>query len=202
MNWCVYSSAHQYLILHAAVVARDDQALLLSGRPGAGKSTLCTALTASGWRLLSDELTLVDLNDTSILPICRPICLKNESIEIISRFVPEAVFGPEIEDTPKGTVRHMRPPAESVVRLGERAVPRWIILPQYRPEAPPTVEPITKARAFFELADNSFHYEILGEVGFQVLRGLVDDIGCSRFAYSDLDDAVAAIDRLTTRIPV
>jgi hypothetical protein len=202
LNWCVYTSAHQYLILHAAVIARDDRALLLSGRPGAGKSTLCAALTASGWRLLSDELTLVDLNDGRIWPVGRPICLKNESIEVISRFVPGAVFGPLVEDTPKGTVCHMRPPAESVRRLHERAEPRWIVLPRFCPEGPPAVEPITKARAFFELADNSFNYEILGEIGFQALRRLVDGIGCSRFSFSELDDAVAAIDRLTAGVRV
>ena len=42
--------------------ARDDRAVILPAPPGSGKSTLCAALVNRGWRLLSDELTLVDFD--------------------------------------------------------------------------------------------------------------------------------------------
>ena len=54
LNWCIASYAHQYLIIHAAVVERNGQAFIFPGTPGSGKSTLCAALVCSGWRLLSD----------------------------------------------------------------------------------------------------------------------------------------------------
>ena len=40
LNACVYRSAHQFLIIHGAVVERPGCALILPGLPGAGKSTL------------------------------------------------------------------------------------------------------------------------------------------------------------------
>ena len=44
LNWVISSHAHDCLVLHAAVVERDGQALVLAADPGSGKSTLCAAL--------------------------------------------------------------------------------------------------------------------------------------------------------------
>jgi len=60
LNWCISSHCHQYLVIHAAVVEKDGHAMILPAPPGSGKSTLCAGLVARGWRLLSDELTLID----------------------------------------------------------------------------------------------------------------------------------------------
>ena len=88
LNWCVANYAHQYLNIHAAVVERDGMALILPGEPGSGKSTLCAALISQGWRLLSDEMTLVNVGNGRITPIPRPVALKNQSIDIIQSLSP------------------------------------------------------------------------------------------------------------------
>ena len=90
LNWCVATQCHQYLILHAAVLERGGRALIMPAPPGSGKSTLCAALVARGWRLFSDELALIEIGGGQIVPLPRPISLKNESIDrIISGFWPE-----------------------------------------------------------------------------------------------------------------
>ena len=99
MNWCISAHAHQFLILHAAVLERGGVALIMPAPPGSGKSTLCAALALSGWRLLSDELALIDPGSGRVWPLCRPVSLKNRSIEVIRHFAPEAVFGPVAEGT-------------------------------------------------------------------------------------------------------
>ena len=38
MNWCVASHAHQYTIIHAAVVEKDGRVVVMPGGPGAGPS--------------------------------------------------------------------------------------------------------------------------------------------------------------------
>ena len=38
LNWCIATTSHQYLIIHAAVIAKNDKAIILPGAPGAGKS--------------------------------------------------------------------------------------------------------------------------------------------------------------------
>jgi hypothetical protein len=78
LNWCVANHAHQYLVIHAAAVAKDDRAMIMPAPPGSGKSTLCAGLVARGWRLLSDELTLISVDDGLITALPRPVSLKND----------------------------------------------------------------------------------------------------------------------------
>jgi HprK-related kinase A len=196
LNWCFYSQADQYLNIHAAVVARDDLALILPGRPGVGKSTLCAALVHRGWRLLSDELALIRPADGKLLPTVRPLSLKNQSIELISAFAPEAVMAPEIENTLKGRIALVRPPQDSVLRADVPAQPAWIAFPRYVAARPEGLTAVPKTRGFFRLAENSFNYRILGETAFRETCKLVDACPCYDLTYSSLDEAVATLDRL------
>src|SRR5690606_35159456 len=123
LNWCVYNTAHQYLLLHAAVVEREGRAAVLVGRSGAGKSTLCAALMLAGWRLLSDEIAIISTQDGALHALARPINIKNDAIDVIRRRSPEAVFGSIMKGSRKGTVTHLRPTAKSVERMDERAAP-------------------------------------------------------------------------------
>ena len=60
------------LMLHGAAVARGDDALLLVGRSGVGKSTLAAAAFLGGWDLLGDDLTLVSVPDLRVRAVRRP----------------------------------------------------------------------------------------------------------------------------------
>lgn len=197
INWCIATRAHHVLMLHAAVVERDGKAILFPAWPGHGKSTLCTALIHSGWRLLSDEFGLVRPEDGLLLPIPRLIPLKNESIDVIKRFRPEAVIGPSFFGTRKGTVAHVRPPTESIKRAQEPAQARWLIFPRWVADAPLSLEPIKKSEAFLMVASNAFNYEVLDQTGFRLVTEMVDTCDCLSLRYSKLDEAIAALDELT-----
>ena len=196
MNWCVSSRAHDYLIIHAAVIERNGCAAILPAPPGSGKSTLCAALVHRGWRLLSDELTLVRLADGRIVPLPRPVSLKNASIDVIRAYVPDAVFSRAVQDTNKGTVAHVKAPADSVARALETARAAWIVFPQYVAGAAPVLEPIAQGRAFMQVAENCFNYSLLALPGFAALGRLIEGSASYHFRYSALDDAVAAFERL------
>lgn len=196
LNWCIASQAHQYLILHAAVVERGGRAAILPGDPGSGKSTLCAALVHAGWRLLSDELALVCMDSLDLHALARPVSLKNESIEIIRERIPSAVLSARFTDTSKGTIALLAPPADSVARVHEPARPAWVVTPEFATGADACMEPASRALAFMELAHNGFNYSIHGAAGFDALSRLVDGCRCCHFRYSRLDDAVAAFDAL------
>jgi HprK-related kinase A len=196
LNACVYRSAHQFLIIHAAVVERRGLALILPGLPGAGKSTLCAALVAGGWRLLSDELTLLSPADGQVQPLARPISLKNHSIEIIRRLAPRSTFGPTATDTHKGAVAHMRPPTESSRRSTEPACPRWIVTPQFAPDLSLRFSPTSKGTTFISLGENSLNYEILGETGFRTMVRLINRCDCYRLEHASASEAVVVLEDL------
>ena len=196
MNWCISAHAHQYLIVHAAVVERQGCALILPAPPGSGKSTLCAALVHSGWRLLSDELTLVSLADGQVWPLCRPVSLKNASIEVIHRFAPAAEFNRVTHDTAKGSITHMRVPAAHLAQVDVAARPRWLVYPRYEAGADMTLVRRSRASAVVDLARNAFNFGLLGETGFDVLASLVQSCDCYDFRYSHLEQALAAFDAL------
>jgi HprK-related kinase A len=198
LNWCVSAHCHQYLIFHAAVVENSGRALILPAPPGSGKSTLCAGLVNRGWRLLSDELTLIDIGSCSVVPLPRPVSLKNASIDVIRAFAPAAAISPPVHDTTKGSVAHMRAPADSVRRGMETARPGWIVLPRYQAGVAARLTPLSKARGLMHMADNAFNYSAHGRRGFEFLARFVDQCGCYEFAYGDLDEAAAVFNGLAS----
>lgn len=190
LNWTITSFAHHYLIFHASVLERDGLGLLLPAPPGSGKSTLCAALAHSGWRLFSDELAIVTFEDLSLHSIARPINLKNESIELIRRFAPGAVFTETVPDTSKGAVALVKAPSEAVARMNETARPGWVVFPKWQAGAEPRLEPTSKAAACLEIGDSAFNYSFHGARGFEALTAIIDRSDCYSFTYSRLEDAV------------
>lgn len=198
LNWCVSSRAHHYLIIHAAVVEKNGRAAILPAPSGSGKSTLCAALVCRGWRLLSDELALVSVRTGLLVPMPRPVSLKNASIDLIRSFADGAVFSRPSIDTVKGTIAHLKAPSDSVRRAADAAAPGWVVFPRYQKGAASRLEPVSPMAAFPRLAENAFNYSQLGADGFTTLCGLVDRVESYDFSYSRLDDGVAMFDRLAS----
>ena len=201
INWCAATRANQYVMIHAAVLERAGRALVLPGVTGAGKSTLCAGLAHRGWRLFSDEFALIRPGDGALDPWPRPISLKNVSIDVIRRWAPDAYMSTPVPNTNKGTVAHVRPPADSVRRAGEPAVPAWLVFPTFAKDSAPSLTRMPKARAFFRLADCSFNYESLGIRGFRTLSRMIDGCDAYEFRYSSLDDALSLLGALPLPTP-
>lgn len=197
LNWCIASQSHQYLVVHAAVVEKDSCGLLLPGRPGSGKSTLCAGLIANGWRLLSDEMALIRLERLDVQPAPRPISLKNRSIGVIKSCFTEQDFGPVIGNTVKGDLTHLRPPVDAIRRRSETVEIAHIVFPSYVEHASTRLAQKPKAHACMALIENSFNFNILGAAGFETCRDLVDRADCNDLEYSDLESAIEEIGRLT-----
>lgn len=189
MNWCIASRANWFLMLHGGVLAREEGALVMPGVPGAGKSTLTAFLMHRGWRLFSDEFTLLDPDTLALTPFPRLIPLKNESIEVIAAAVPEAAFGPQIPGTRKGRVCHVKPPVDALRRMDRGALPRLVVFPRYEAGASTTLVPVPKSACFAELTQNSFNYVLLGQRAFEALADLTDRVQAFRLVYSDLAEA-------------
>lgn len=196
LNWTIASRALGYVVFHAAVLEKHGQAIILPGFPGAGKSTLCAALChLRGWRLLSDELAILDPGSGLLIANPRPISLKNASIDIVGQF-PGARIGKRFADTRKGTVAHAAPTREAIERCAEPARPRWLVFPQFTPGGGQTA-PVSHAEAFALIGEQSFNQERMGEVGFRALCHLLGSVDCHQIEYGSTAEALDRVAHIT-----
>jgi len=197
INLVIALRMHCFVMLHAAAVERRGKVMLLPAMPGHGKTTLCTALTHRGWRLFSDEFGLLRPGLDEVIPVPRPMPLKNESIDVIRSFAPAAEFGPTIPNTRKGTIAHVKPPLDCIRDAALPAPVSLVVFPRWIGAAPLLLEELPKPASYLRLATNAFNYELLGIKGFETLRTVIDASRCFDLVYSDLDAAVTALERLS-----
>lgn len=196
LNWCIANNSNRYLIVHAAVVEKNGIGIIFPGESGNGKSTLCAALVCNGWRLLSDEMALIDATSGLVTPVPRPVSLKNRSINLIKDAYPDVFIGAVVNDTSKGTVAHMRPPASSVNNTCE-VKPLKLIFPKYSSvDSAIELAVLPKGQAFMRVAKNSFNYNVLGMAGFDAISKLVEQCDCYQFKYQRLNQALIAVEKL------
>jgi HprK-related kinase A len=194
VNWMIARTCNDVVLLHAAVVERGGQAMLMPALPGSGKSTLSAALGVSGWRLMSDEFGALDPSDGRLRCVLKPAALKNESIDVIDRFARgRTSLGPSFPGTRKGTVAHVVALPEAVRRAAETANPACVVLPRWKPGSPTRLEPLDPRYAFSQLAFNAFNYAVSGESGFNALVDIAGRCGAWQLVYHDLDDAVQCL---------
>jgi hypothetical protein len=129
-------------------------------------------------------------------PFPRPISLKNEAIKVMEAQVAAGRFGPVMEGTPKGRIRHMRPPADALARMEETARPALILFPRFGKAR--DVRPVGAAEAFMRLTQASTNYVAMGEAGFAALTGLVQACPSAAIDYPDAATAFELIDLLWT----
>jgi len=174
MNWCIATSEMRFVIVHAAVLAKDGKAVLFPAPPGSGKSTLTAWLAFNGWRLLSDEMALLIPGTNQVVPFVRPICLKNQSIDLARQWFPQGRFSTIAKNTHKGDVVHLSPPAQSWQQHTEPAEVVAIVFPKYQKAQPLQVTALNQAQAFMALAENAFNFSLAGSQGFHTIVQLVE----------------------------
>jgi HprK-related kinase A len=194
MNLQMALGQKRFLLLHAATVEKDGRAIVLTGESGAGKSTLSALLGESGWRLMGDEFALLDMEEGRLHPFPRAVSLKNGAIRVMEQAVPADRFGPVLEGTPKGVIRHLKPRADAIQRMQEPARPALILFPRFGAEA--AMRPVGAAEVFVRLTQASTNYVALGAPAFGALSGLVTRSPALALDYPDGDTALAMVEDL------
>ena len=194
MNLQMALGQKRYLLLHASSAEKDGRALIMTGESGAGKSTLSALLGERGWRLMGDEFALLDLDDGTLRPFPRAISLKNGAIRVMEGEVAPDRFGPRLEGTPKGVIRHLRPNEHAIEGMSQGAKPALILFPRFG--AGPDARPVGQAEVFMRLTQASTNYVALGGAGFDALTGLVRNCPAAAIDYPDTEGAMTLVDEL------
>lgn len=196
INWCFAQRFNQYVLLHAGTLALGDRAVIMAATPGSGKSTLSAALMLRGFRLLSDEFGVLDPETGNLLPMLKPVALKNRSIDVIRSFSDDAWLGPTFKATRKGDVAHLAPDEASVSAVRQPAKPALVIFPKYEAGAELSLKPQAPEQAFARLAFNSFNYALLGPISFAAVADVAASCPAYELRYSRLEDAVRCLQDL------
>jgi HprK-related kinase A len=168
----------------------------MTGLSGSGKSTLSAVLGEHGWRFMGDEFALLDLSDGTLHPFPRAVSLKNDAVYVMEELVGPERFGPVLRETPKGTIRHLRPNEEAIRRMVEPARPVLILFPRFGRDLAPEVRPVGQAEVFVRLTQASTNYVALGEPAFDALTRLVTVVPARAIDYRDTDSALTLIESL------
>lgn len=194
MNLQLALGERRFLLLHAASVEKDGQALILTGESGSGKSTLSAMLGANGWRFMSDEFVLIEPETGRMHPFPRPVSLKNASIAALEAVLPDARFGPRLVNTPKGDIRHLKPDDAALNAMHQPAKPRLILFPRYGHAS--AVRDVPPGETFVRLTQASTNYTALGERGFDALSTLVTSVAAKAIDYPDTESALEMVEAL------
>lgn len=180
-------------LIHAAFLVRSNKGMLLSGAPGAGKTTLCVALARSGYEYQGDDIVRLEHSGKATgTPFAA--CVKAPAWPLV------APYAPEIADLPT----YRRPDGKDVRYLPVAPVKRrphsidFVLLLSRQPDAKPALEPIEPLDAFSTLLESAFSAK--GSISAAVLKtfaSAMDGAASFRFVYSTLADAIATIKDLT-----
>lgn len=200
LNYCIASKYHSCLTVHAAVVAKRGQAMVIPAPPGSGKSTLCALLCNHGWQLLSDEFALIDLASHQVQSLPRPISLKNASIDVLKAYaeqgVCQGVFSAEFTGTSKGRVALYSVPLTQQAEPLARYPIKRVLFPRYDAHQACHITPLSPAQCLMQLADNSFNFSVLGQQGFTCLASVVGSSDAYSVDYSDFDALLTKLETL------
>jgi hypothetical protein len=186
----------RYCLIHAAVVARGAQGVLLCGNTGCGKSSLSLALMLRRYRYLTDEIACWHVGRRRILSYPRAISLKESGYR---RFyekrirLPTKVWQTEAFD---GKVWYITPTDISSRMIRRSARVRFLIFPAYRLGRATRLRPISKGKAIMLLHRHRFDGNGFGRRDFEVLADLVRDASAFQLVYEDVMEASALIDAL------
>jgi len=181
-----------FLQIHAAALVFGERALVISGPPGSGKSSLALSLLLQGWGFLSDEIVFLDPSSYRIFSFPRNLHVSSETL----RHFPTLERGYEVcsstDASGKSRIDAALIPGSVVMTS---ALPWSLVFPDHRPDYITALTPLGKTASLALLTAQTIN---LGEFGMRGLEALSHFVGtCDSYTLtsSDLISASRALSR-------
>lgn len=185
------------LLLHAAVLVRNDSALLLPAESGSGKSTLTMTLAASGWQIYSDELAPINACTLRVDPFPQPVGIKAPSMSALESLYPTIKNRPAHQRADNKIVRYLGGDDLNLARPGASPLSIGrIICPCYKPNAKTTLYKLDPLDALKMIAHTGSSQRPLKEPDIQALLSLAEHRDCYLLEFNDVNAAAALVNSL------
>lgn len=183
-----------FLNIHAGVVGDGSGCLLLPAAAGSGKSTLCALMMARGYRLLSDEVALLQRASLRVVPVPLALAIKDTGVDAIADELPEVRRLPF----------HPRHDGKRVAYLPPRALGgtaplpvRSLVFPRFVAGAATCFAPLARAEALALLLEECVSMPApLTAADVGALVGWMATLDCFRLEFGSGRAAVAALSGL------
>jgi hypothetical protein len=178
------------IAFHSACLLSGGQGLLISGRPGAGKTTLSLHLMASGFDYAADDVVLIAPDGRATGVPFAP-ALKPGAWPIVKKFRPD-LGGSAVHNRPDGKrVRYVnapRPARSSSVSI------RWIIFIKRAARTPVNFVRLDQLETMRRLIDGSYSPSgKLTSQSFHAIKRTLAGSKCFELRYSNAAEASDAI---------
>ena len=178
----------ELLFLHSAVVSLGNEAHLLVGGSGAGKSTTCWGLLHHGFHYISDELAPISINEGLVTPYPHALCMKTP---------PPAAYPVPDATCATGRGYHIPPSAMPTAAITEKLPLRTIFFVDYQSgNGTSTVTPISHAEAAARLYSNILNALAHQNEGLDAARRVTEHVRCFRVLAGDLESTCDKIGRI------
>lgn len=179
-------------LAHAALLSRAGQGLLISGQPGAGKTTLTLALAAAGWGYGSDDIVRVSPAGFAGVPFSPAV--KAGAWPLLAERLPQ-IHGLATHLRRDG--QHVRYATVGGFASGRVDRVRWALILDRRDGAAAALEPVDPLSMLTHLLGGAYSadHRLAGDT-LQRLAERLAGVDCRKLIYSDLDGALAAIEEM------
>ncbi len=181
-----------HLLLHAAVAAHGERAVILPGVATSGKTTLVAGLVERGYAYLTDELAIIDRGTRRVIPFPKAMSLKEGSCSLFQS------YGPQPSGAPGQRVWHLDPDQLRPGCVADKPLPLgWVCLPRYQAGAETRMEPLTVGETVLGLFENTVNTARHETAGLDLLIDMAQAAPGYRLVTGDLDQACKAVLHLT-----
>jgi hypothetical protein len=181
---------------HGALLEKGSVLAMLSGAPGAGKSTLAFALQSAGWSLLADDLIRVD-RDAGFRGTPFAPAIKQGAWPLLQAFSPDVMHWP-VELRSDGQQVRYAPAAPTKQR--PRTPDLFIALAREEAACAGAL-PLDPLDALSALLGEAFSAR--GRISADLMARLAErfqNVACRRLVYSALPEAIETVEALAREL--
>ena len=179
--------------IHAGAVERGGKAVLLPAPAGSGKTLLVLGLVKSGFKFLSDDVALVDMEKASLQPFPVSPVVKGYAFSLLREL--DLSIGADIYRNPLDGEKlyYFNLTDISPDPVGLPSSVRFIFFPHHDPAVESCLRPVSRAEAAARIIENSLNFDASADCFLDLVTRLVAGTDCFDLRFKQIGEALRII---------